>query len=112
MFGIENILCLTGDHTKMGDHPQAKPVFDLDSVSLLHTVKLLESGVDLGGNELVGEPPKFSGSNTACVWKYSAPAATFLSIFASCASTESLHGDTTAPLENFGGSPTSYKETI
>ena len=39
MFGIENILCLTGDHTKMGDHPQAKPVFDLDSVSLLHTVK-------------------------------------------------------------------------
>ena len=60
MFGIENILCLTGDHTKMGDHPQAKPVFDLDSVSLLHTVKLLESGVDLGGNELVGEPPKFS----------------------------------------------------
>ena len=42
MFGIDNILCLTGDHTKMGDHPQAKPVFDLDSVSLLHTVKLLE----------------------------------------------------------------------
>ena len=60
MFGIENLLILTGDHTKLGDHPQAKPVFDLDSVSLLHTVKLLESGVDLGGNELVGEPPKFS----------------------------------------------------
>ena len=58
MFGIENLLILTGDHTKLGDHPQAKPVFDLDSVSLLHTVKLLESGVDLGGNELVGEPPK------------------------------------------------------
>ena len=34
-FGIENILCLTGDHTKLGDHPGAKPVFDLDSVSLL-----------------------------------------------------------------------------
>ena len=48
------------DPTKMGDHPQAKPVFDLDSVSLLHTVQLLESGVDLGGNQLVGEPPKFS----------------------------------------------------
>ncbi len=60
MFGIENILCLTGDHTKMGDHPQSKPVFDLDSVSLIHTVKLLESGVDLGGNQLVGEPPKFA----------------------------------------------------
>ncbi|HBA50073.1 MAG TPA: 5,10-methylenetetrahydrofolate reductase [Lachnospiraceae bacterium] len=60
MFGIDNILCLTGDHTKMGDHPQAKPVFDLDSVSLLHTVTKLESGEDLGGNPLVGEPPKFA----------------------------------------------------
>jgi len=58
--GIENILCLTGDHTKMGDHPGAKPVFDLDSVSLLHTVCQLEKGVDLGGNELVGEAPKFA----------------------------------------------------
>ena len=60
MLGIENILCLTGDPTKKGDLPQAKPVFDLDSVSLLHTVKLLEEGVDLGGNKLVGEPPKFA----------------------------------------------------
>ena len=58
--GIENILCLTGDHTKMGDHPGAKPVFDLDSVSLLHTVCQLEKGVDLAGNELVGEAPKFA----------------------------------------------------
>ncbi len=58
--GIDNILCLTGDHTKMGDHPGAKPVFDLDSVSLLHTVSQLEKGVDLSGNELVGEPPKFA----------------------------------------------------
>lgn len=60
MFGIDNILCLTGDHTKMGDHPGAKPVFDLDSVSLLYTVSQLEKGVDLGGNALVGEPPKFA----------------------------------------------------
>lgn len=60
MLGIDNILCLTGDHTKMGDHPGAKPVFDLDSVSLLHTVCQLEKGVDLGGTELVGEPPKFA----------------------------------------------------
>ena len=58
--GIENILCLTGDHTKMGDHPGAKPVFDLDSVSLLHTVSQLEKGVDLSGQQLVGEPPKFA----------------------------------------------------
>ena len=60
MLGIDNILCLTGDHTKMGDHPGAKPVFDLDSVSLLHTACQLEKGVDLGGQELVGEPPKFA----------------------------------------------------
>ena len=58
--GIDNILCLTGDHTTLGDHPGAKPVFDLDSVSLLHTVSQLEKGVDLGGNALVGEPPKFA----------------------------------------------------
>ncbi len=60
MLGIDNILCLTGDHTKMGDHPGAKPVFDLDSVSLLHTVCQLEKGVDLSGTALVGEPPKFA----------------------------------------------------
>ena len=58
--GIDNILCLTGDHTKMGDHPGAKPVFDLDSVSLLYTASQLEKGVDLAGNALVGEPPKFA----------------------------------------------------
>ena len=60
MFGIENLLLLTGDHTRLGDHPQAKPVFDLDSVSLLHAVTRLEAGEDLGGNPLVGEPPKFA----------------------------------------------------
>jgi len=59
-FGIDNLLLLTGDHTRMGDTPQAKPVFDLDSVSLIHAVKQLESGLDLGGNELEGEPPKFA----------------------------------------------------
>ena len=58
--GIENILCLTGDHTKMGDHPGAKPVFDLDSVSLLYTAAQLEGGQDLAGLDLVGEPPKFA----------------------------------------------------
>ena len=58
--GIDNILCLTGDHTKMGDHPGAEPVFDLDSVSLLYAASQLEKGYDLAGNELVGEPPKFA----------------------------------------------------
>jgi len=60
LFGIENLLLLTGDHTRMGDNPQAKPVFDLDSVSLLHMVKTLESGLDLGGNKLDGDPPSFA----------------------------------------------------
>lgn len=57
--GIENLLLLTGDHTTLGDHPDAKPVFDLDSVSLIHTVVKLESGEDLAGKKLEGEPPKF-----------------------------------------------------
>lgn len=60
MLGIDNVLALTGDHIKLGDHKQAKPVFDLDSVSLLHTICKLEAGEDLGGNQLVGEPPKFA----------------------------------------------------
>lgn len=60
LFGIDNLLLLTGDHTILGDNPQAKPVFDLDSVSMTHMVKKLEEGVDLAGNALDGEPPKFA----------------------------------------------------
>lgn len=58
--GIENLLLLTGDHTTLGDHKDAKPVFDLDAVSLVLTVKKLEKGIDLAGNKLDGAPPKFS----------------------------------------------------
>jgi methylenetetrahydrofolate reductase (NADPH) len=58
-FGIENLLLLTGDHTILGDHKAAKPVFDLDSVSLIYTVKRLMEGYDLAGNKLEGEPPSF-----------------------------------------------------
>lgn len=60
LLGIENLLLLTGDHTTLGDNPQAKPVFDLDSVSLIHMVKKLEEGEDLAGNPLEGEPPSFA----------------------------------------------------
>ena len=57
--GIENLLLLTGDHPALGDHPEAKPVFDLDSVQLLQVVKRLQEGFDMKGNKLIGEPPKF-----------------------------------------------------
>ncbi|MHC4634932.1 MAG: methylenetetrahydrofolate reductase [Planctomycetota bacterium] len=59
VLGIENILCLTGDHTTLGDHPQAMPVFDLDSVQLLSVAKTLMGGRDMAGNELEGPPPQF-----------------------------------------------------
>jgi methylenetetrahydrofolate reductase (NADPH) len=52
--GIRNILCLTGDAVPVGDHREAKGVFDLDSVQLLRTVRLMESGQDIGGNSLDG----------------------------------------------------------
>ena len=52
--GITNVLCLTGDAVPVGDHKEAKGVFDLDSLQLLETIRLLESGKDLGGNDLDG----------------------------------------------------------
>src|SRR4030043_454948 len=57
--GIENLLILTGDHTTMGDHPEAKPVFDLDSVQLLQVASKLQAGLDMKGNKLEGQAPKF-----------------------------------------------------
>jgi 5,10-methylenetetrahydrofolate reductase len=60
--GIRNVLCITGDHQKLGDHPQAKGVFDLDSVQLLATAKTLQRGKDLSGNDLEGSPEFFLGA--------------------------------------------------
>jgi 5,10-methylenetetrahydrofolate reductase len=57
--GIENLLILTGDHTTMGDHPEAKPVFVLESVQLLQVVRKLQDGMDMKGNKLEGVAPKF-----------------------------------------------------
>ena len=59
VLAIENLLCLTGDHPKLGDHPNAMPVFDLDSVQLLSAVKGLMNGKDMAGNDLEGPPPQF-----------------------------------------------------
>ncbi len=59
VLGIENLLCLTGDHPTLGDHPDAMPVFDLDSVQLLLAVKGLMGAKDMAGIELKGRPPEF-----------------------------------------------------
>lgn len=52
--GINNVLCLTGDSVLLGDHKEAKGVFDLDSSQLVAAVRTLENGKDLGGSELDG----------------------------------------------------------
>ncbi len=52
--GINNVLCLTGDSVMLGDHKDAKPVFDLDSSQLVASIRRLESGKDMAGNELDG----------------------------------------------------------
>ena len=62
VLGVENVLALTGDHPALGDHPQAKPVFDMDSVQLLEAIRLLESGKDMAGKELKGVPKFCAGA--------------------------------------------------
>jgi len=52
--GIRNVLCLTGDAVVVGDHKEAKGVFDLDSTQLLRAIREMETGKDLGGNDLDG----------------------------------------------------------
>ncbi|MDC8448691.1 MAG: methylenetetrahydrofolate reductase [Nitrospira sp.] len=54
MLGIRNILCLTGDYPTVGDHKEAKPVYDLDSVQVMQMVQGLNKGHDLAGHKLDG----------------------------------------------------------
>ena len=54
ILGIRNILCLTGDYPTVGDHKEAKPVYDLDSVQVMQLVKGLNEGHDMAGNRLDG----------------------------------------------------------
>ena len=61
-FGIENLLLLSGDHSKFGDQPDARPVFDLDSVQLLDMTAGLMAGVDMVGKPLDGAPQFFPGA--------------------------------------------------
>jgi len=60
--GITNVLCLTGDAVVVGDHKQAKGVFDLDSVQLLDALHTLSDGKDLAGNQLDGVPRFVKGA--------------------------------------------------
>jgi len=61
--GINNILCLTGDHQKFGDHSTAKNVFDVDSIQLIQTVRWMrDEGKFLSGEELKGVPKLFIGA--------------------------------------------------
>jgi len=54
VLGIKNVLCMTGDHVSAGDHKQAKPVYDVESVQLLKIVDGLNNGRDMSGNDLKG----------------------------------------------------------
>jgi methylenetetrahydrofolate reductase (NADPH) len=61
--GIRNILCLSGDHQKFGNHPTAKNVFDLDSIQLIQTVKKMRDEHKLlSGDEIEGAPQMFIGA--------------------------------------------------
>jgi methylenetetrahydrofolate reductase (NADPH) len=60
--GIGNFVFMTGDSPKNGDHPDAKPVFDLTTVELLGAARALAGGHDLAGNELKGAPRLFIGA--------------------------------------------------
>jgi methylenetetrahydrofolate reductase (NADPH) len=62
ILGISNVLCLTGDYITIGDHTEAKPVFDLDSVQLIQALRQMEKGKDLAGNDLQGAPQFFAGA--------------------------------------------------
>jgi 5,10-methylenetetrahydrofolate reductase len=62
ILGIKNVLCMTGDHPNAGDHKEAKPVYDIESVQLLRIVDLLNNGKDMMGNELQGATDYYQGA--------------------------------------------------
>jgi len=61
--GIGNVLCISGDHQKLGNHPTAKNVFDLDSIQLIQTLKQMRDEKKfLCGEDISGEVPLFIGA--------------------------------------------------
>jgi methylenetetrahydrofolate reductase (NADPH) len=62
-FGIDTMLCLSGDHTKFGDHAMAMNVHDIDSIQLIQMVKdMRDKGLFQGGAEIKGPPKMFIGA--------------------------------------------------
>lgn len=62
VIGIKNVLCMTGDHPNAGDHKEAKPVYDIESVQLLEVIASLNNGRDMMGNEMQGATDFFRGA--------------------------------------------------
>ena len=61
--GVTNVLCLSGDGVQVGDHPEAKPVFDLDSMSLLETIRIMrDESRFLSGRPITSPPHVFLGA--------------------------------------------------
>jgi methylenetetrahydrofolate reductase (NADPH) len=60
--GIDNVLLITGDHIQLGDHKEAKPVFDLDSVQLIKMARGLRDGFDIAGNAIENPPDMVLGA--------------------------------------------------
>jgi methylenetetrahydrofolate reductase (NADPH) len=56
--GIANLLCLTGDSVEGGDHPEAKPVFDLDSMSMISMIRGMRDNSEYLSGRKIAEPPK------------------------------------------------------
>ncbi len=59
--GIRNVLPMRGDDPKSGDHPDAKPVFEIDTTELIKTINSLNQGMDMSGKELKGKTDFFIG---------------------------------------------------
>ncbi len=62
ILGLRNVLCMTGDYVSAGDHKEAKPVYDVESVQLLKIVDSLNKGKDMAGNELKGSTEFYVGA--------------------------------------------------
>jgi len=62
ILGIKNVLCMTGDHPNAGDHKEAKPVYDIESVQLLQVVDAMNNGKDMMGNEMKGGTEFYQGA--------------------------------------------------